>query len=179
MEFHPTRRTVRLPSYDYSQEGAYFITLCTEARASLFGEVNDGAIRLSRIGQIVQDEWERTPHVRPEIALDSFVIMPNHLHAIVMIVGPPLSQSTIGRTSRAPLQRPKRSLSTLVAGFKATTALRVKQALGYQGKLWQRNYYEHIIRNEFDLHRIREYIHGNPGKWEEDPENPNRRQRFP
>jgi putative transposase len=183
------RRTVRLQNYDYSQAGAYFVTLCTHGREHLFGEIADGVMQLDELGKIVTVEWERSAEIRKEIELDAFVVMPNHVHGIIMIVNESVSaeatgieNTTVGATGRAPLrghQRPhgpaKRSLGSFVAGFKSSVTKRINELrLMPGGTVWQRNYYEHVIRNDADLQRTRDYIVQNPVRWPEDDYNVNR-----
>ncbi|WP_373497934.1 transposase [Desulfococcus sp.] len=175
------RRSIRLQGYDYSQAGAYFVTTCTQNRECLFGHIVDGEMRLKDAGKIVADEWMKTATIRHEIELDEWVVMPNHFHGIVVIAGDP-----VGAHGRAPLRhiraplpppdaaermlrRPPKSLGSLVAGFKSAVTIRVNELRKTPGaKLWQRNYWEHIVRNECELNRIREYIRNNPARWETD-----------
>jgi REP element-mobilizing transposase RayT len=127
----------------------------------LFGSVVSGKVKLSRIGQIVEDEWLRTPVIRPRVGLDEFILMPDHFHAIV----------SLGEncwTQQEPLirARPKRSLGSLIAGFKSVSTVRVNRIRGTPGRrVWQKNYYEHVVRNQEDLERIRDYIRRNPARW--------------
>ncbi len=126
-------------------------------------------MRLNDWGRIVQDEWDKSAQIRKEIELDAFVIMPNHVHGIIAIAEP------VGRaTGRSPLVGPgKRSVGAFVGGFKAAVTQRINGARGTPGvSVWQRNYFEHVIRNEDSLHRIRQYITDNPMRWEFDRENP-------
>ncbi len=174
------RRSIRLKGYDYSQPGAYFITLVTYQRNCLFGDLVGGEMQLSVLGKIIHDEWMRSIGIRVEIRAnkDEFVIMPNHLHGIVWIVGAdgvrPGGQG-VGHSHHtsepganlAPLRRIPRSLSSFVAGFKAAVTSRAKRELDMTG-IWQRNYYDHIIRNDQDFMNIWEYIDTNPQKWQED-----------
>ena len=129
-------------------------------------------MRLNDLGRIVTDEWHRTPDIRREIALDAFVVMPNHIHGVLHIrdVGSPI----VGADGRPPLQRMPRSLGSFVAGFKSITTKRIN-VLRDTPRLdvWQRNYYERIIRDDDELNRVREYIKNNPKKWSLDSENPN------
>jgi REP element-mobilizing transposase RayT len=130
----------------------------------LFGEIRDGTIARSLAGQIAADEWERSAAVRPEVLFDDWVIMPNHLHALVMFAGDDRIAS--------PLPRPRRSLGALVAGFKAVVTARIRSELGVtDAVVWQRNYYEHIVRTTTALDRIRRYIAENPSRWHLDHEN--------
>lgn len=185
MSYNPEihhRRSVRLRRYDYTLAGGYFVTVCTFNRECLFGDVMDGEMRLNHAGEIVREEWLRTTEIRKEIALDSFVIMPNHLHGIVLIadgVGAhgmrPDSTNDHNRAhGRAPLQgRPPKSLGAFIAGFKSVCTTRINQMRGQGGiPVWQRNYYEHVIRSEDDLGKVRQYIAENPVKWDLDENNP-------
>jgi putative transposase len=179
------RRSIRLKGYDYAQPGAYFVTLCTHARACLFGAIVEGDIRLNTYGAIVGEEWLRTAAIRREIALDVWVIMPNHFHAVVWIVS--LDDGDCrGARPCAPTEKPSRtripseyppgvnpkSLAALIRGFKSSVTTRINHMRGTPGApVWQRNYYEHVVRDDDDLHDIREYVAFNPTRWEDDPEN--------
>ncbi len=240
------RRSIRLKGYDYSQPGAYFITLVTYQRDCLFGSVIDGEMQLSPLGKIAQDEWMRSIGIRKEITIheDEFVIMPNHFHGIVWIVGADgvrpdnhvqgldsvrpdnrvqgldgvrpdnrvqgsdgvrpdnrvqgsdgvrpdnrVQGSDGARPSdrlrpndnfrpndgtgayHAPLRRKPRSLSSFVAGFKAAVTSRANHELNMNG-IWQRNYYDHIIRDDQDFMNIWNYIDTNPQGWKEDQLHP-------
>jgi REP element-mobilizing transposase RayT len=170
------RRCIRLKDYDYSQSGAYFITLCTHNWKCIFGHIVDEMMRLNHIGRIVAEEWMRSAEIRHEVMLDAWVVMPNHVHAIVVIANGCRGDRPVAPTPKAP-SRPigpaPKSLSSLVAGFKSAAAKRVNELRGTAGQpLWQRNYYEHIIRNENECRLIRKYIHDNPLKWALDRENP-------
>lgn len=174
MTFNPDRhrrRFIRLPDYDYAQTWSYFITVCIQDRDCLFGEVVDGEMRLNEAGVIVHEEWLRTEAIRPEVKLDIFQVMPNHVHGIVFItVGTP---GMVGAHGCAPLHRAPKSLGSLVAGFKSAATKRINQARGTPGQpVWQRNYYERVIRNERELDAMRQYILDNPAKWSEYRENP-------
>jgi REP element-mobilizing transposase RayT len=200
----PRRHSIRLPGYDYARPGAYFVTICTKSGESVFGAVVEGEVRLKEAGRIVQEEWARSASVRREIVLDEYVIMPNHLHGIVLIkVGAtgrsplqsrsPLRAGEVVFPARSPLRsgevvfparsplpsgevsRPgpgARSLASFVGGFKSAATKRIN-VLRRTPRLavWQRNYYEHIIRDEDDLRRIRQYIANNPLAWSMDEEN--------
>ncbi len=155
----PRRRSLRLPAYDYSQAGAYFITICTQDRVMLFGEVIDGHVRPNEIGMIVQQTWNDLPVHYRGIDLDTFILMPNHVHGIIILADQP--------------ERPC-ALPEIVRGFKTFSARRVNETTGKRGALWQRSYYEHVIRNEKALNRIRAYIANNPAQWADDPNNTSR-----
>ena len=181
------RRSIRLPGYDYSQPGAYFVTICVDRRECLFGDVVDGQMRLNQYGEIVADEWQRSSVIRQEIELDAWVVMPNHFHGIVIInpVGAngrsPLRRSPLRRSPPGNYVRPQmkpKSLSSLMAGFKSITTKKINILRDASGtKLWQRNYYEHIIRNQEAMDKIRQYIINNPLSWSIDqlhPDNPSK-----
>ncbi len=174
------RRSIRLRGYDYTRPGAYFVTICTRKRVCLFGDVVDGEMRLNALGDVVRDEWFRTAELRPYVRLDEreFVVMPNHIHGIIWIVGDDtVGDDTVGAQRRcAPTRKPNvtpGSLGAIVRSFKSAVTKRINALRGTPGApLWQRNYYEHIIRNEEALQRIREYIANNPLRWGQDLENP-------
>jgi len=174
--------SIRLPGHDYSSPGAYFITICTHNRQFLFGNIVDGEIMLNKFGELVKTEWQKTGIIRPNIVIDAFVIMPNHLHGILIIndefcYGRDTLQrvSTIGRKTNENNQieqfgKPtKNSIPTIVRLFKSTTTKQINQIRQTPGiPVWQRNYYEHIIRDTDDLSRIRHYIANNPKNWKND-----------
>ncbi|GIV24566.1 MAG: hypothetical protein KatS3mg026_0258 [Bacteroidia bacterium] len=173
-EARPNRCSIRLKGYDYSQAGAYFITICTKDRACLFGEVVNGEMRLNDFGQVVHSVWNNLPNHYAGIAMDAFVVMPNHVHGIVIIVGAGLKPAPITTAAPATTAAPtQHGLPEIIRGFKTFSARRINELRGTPGvPIWQRNYYEHIIRNEESLHRIRQYILDNPARWVSDRENP-------
>jgi REP element-mobilizing transposase RayT len=170
------RRSIRLHGYDYSQSGEYFLTLCSHNRINLFGSITAGVVQLSWIGKIIHDEWIRTEELRQNVNLDAFVIMPNHFHAILIIRDEGREPYRRGEwrfapTISTPFRSPSKTIGSIVRGFKGATTKRINQIRETPGTpLWQRNYYEHIIRDEFDLQRIREYILNNPTNWDSDSE---------
>ncbi len=171
------RRSIRLKGYDYSQAGFYFVTICCYQRQCLFGDIVDGVMQLNQYGEIVEKEWTRSPLIRQEIELDKYVVMPNNFHAIVIInpvganVHSPLRQPSY--FSEHPSMKPK-SLSSLIAGFKSVVTKKINLIRKSPGTpIWQRNYYEHIIRSEESLNKIREYVVNNPLLWERDQLHPN------
>ncbi len=204
----PHRRSTRLQHYDYSQAGAYFVTICTQGRACLFGAIENGAMVLNECGCAVRDEWLETAELRAEIKMGEFVVMPNHFHGIFVIgeatidairerairesplrqgrpveaihelPEPPSATDNVGAIHELPLslrqQRRQMALSKIVGRFKMLTAKRINEIRQLSGvSLWQRNYYEHVIRNEDDYRGIAEYIAANPCRWEEDVLHPN------
>jgi len=162
------RRSIRLKGYDYAQAGAYFITICTQGRACLFGDVVDGQILLNACGQVVVDSWLWLSDRYPFVDLDEWVVMPNHLHGIMILTG------LDGRGgSRITPTKNRKPIGRLIGAFKTVSTKRLNTMRNTPGvSVWQRNYYEHIVRDEESLIRIRRYILGNPACWEEDPENP-------
>jgi len=145
--------------------GAYFVTLVSKDRQPIFGQVIGEEIMLSPIGQIVSQEWRRTPDMRPNVSLEEFIVMPDHFHAILFIheqssaTSKSLDGNSLGAHRSAPqqgLRRQPNSLSSIMAGFKSKASQRAGRTL------WQRNYYDRIIRDEAELNRIREYILYNP-----------------
>ena len=187
------RKSIRLKEYDYSQPGEYFVTICTYQRDCLFGEIIKGEMHLNPLGFIVQEEWLKTQIIRPEIELDEFVIMPNHLHGIIIIKdesqnmggthgraslqGEPTPDASMQRINPAhsSLRRQPRSLGSIIAGFKsaATKRINVERKIPY-APVWQSRFYEHIIRNDKGLNNIRDYIVNNPMQWHVDEENPDK-----
>jgi REP element-mobilizing transposase RayT len=171
------RRSIRLPGYDYTLPGGYFVTICTYNRECLFGEIVDGAMILNEYGEIVRDEWLNTGNIRSNIIIDEFVVMPNHLHGI-LIVGArcnvPLHPNNLRRAPTIEqFGKPvSNSIPTIVRLFKSAVTKKINQIRNTPtNPVWQRNYYEHIIRNDDELNRIREYIVNNPLKWESDENN--------
>jgi len=166
------RRSIRLLGYDYSQAGAYFITVCTQGRACLFGDVADGEMQLNDAARMVEQCWHDIPIHFPHVELDEFVIMPNHVHGILMVT------HDVGAKNVSPLQTPSKprgtskTIGSVVRGFKIGVTKWFRENTDVQ-TVWQRNYYEHIIRNDESLNRIREYIVNNPLQWALDRENPN------
>ena len=165
MKYNPElhhRRSIRLRDYDYSQPGAYFVTVCTHNRDLLLeSAAAQGAVLAA---------WQELPTRFPAVALDEFVIMPNHVHGIVILVA---GRSLRGAASHAPTNRVRPTLGEVVLAFKSLSAIKVNAILNRTGlRFWQRNYYEHVIRDEDELSGIRQYIRDNPLPWHEDPENP-------
>jgi len=213
------RRSIRLAGYDYSQSGAYFITIVTQDRVSLFGSIIDGKMQLNEWGQIVRECWVEIPAHFPNAVLDEFVVMPNHVHGIIVLVNPSgatnvgathvgttnmgttnvgmtnmgttnmgmtnvgmtnmgmtnMGTTHVGATHASPLpaRGPQRqSVSSIVGSFKSAVTKRINQQRGTPGaSVWQRNYYEHIVRNEEEWRRIAAYIRNNPSRWKKDREN--------
>lgn len=195
----PRRRSIRLRGYDYSRAGAYFVTICAQDRACLFGEVVDGVMVLNEAGVMLAEHWTALPQRFPTITLDAFVVMPNHLHCVLVLhdasgagghegrpyddvvrdtdvddddnadVGAPLVGARHDTAAR---------LGLVIGAFKSMTTVAYGRGVRqfawptFRGRLWQRNYYEHIVRDNAEMDRIRGYIAENPSKWAVDRENP-------
>lgn len=173
----PRRVSLRLPNFDYSQEGAYFVTICVNGRAYLFGEIVDGEMNLNEYGEIVAATWDDLPSYNAAIGLDAFVVMPNHVHGIIVIMGVefarPDSGSFIKTGEETPPLQKTPSLGQIVGYYKYQTTSRINALMNASGStIWQRGYYEHVIRDETSLNRLREYITYNPLRWHLDRENP-------
>jgi len=176
MKYNPEkhhRRSIRLQGYDYSLPGAYFITICTEKRICLFGNIIYGKMVLNEYGKIAQQCWLNIPLHYQNVELNEFVVMPNHIHGIIII------NDTVGAIhelpqQKTPQQRRLMTLPKIIGRFKMNSAKQLNQLRQTSGlSVWQRNYYEHIIRNEFEFNKIREYIINNPLKWELDKHHSN------
>ncbi|MFN8475657.1 MAG: transposase [Anaerolineae bacterium] len=169
---HHHRRSIRLQGYDYSQVGAYFVTVVTRNRECLFGAIVDDVMRLTSLGMVVYSTWNDLPAHYLHVELDAFVVMPNHVHGIIVLsdnVAPPVGAGLKPAPTR-------HTLSEIVRGLKTFSARRINETRGTPGSpVWQRNYYEHIIRDETSLERIRQYIRDNPALWATDAENPRSR----
>ena len=190
MKFDPQkhhRRSIRLKEYDYAQPGGYFITIVTYQRECLFGEIVNGEMRLNKFGMVARQQWEKLPKRFPNIELGAFVIMPNHVHGIIQIIEVSrrgTAESTndfdIESSRRAPtheqFQKPVAgSIPTIIRSYKSAVAYRINLMRNTNGvPVWQRNYYEHVVRNIEDWNRIHKYIEANPFMWADDDENPSK-----
>lgn len=168
------RNSLRYPGYDYSQTGAYFVTICAQGGQAVFGQVSGGAMQLNDLGVLAQDGWERLATRNPQVSIDISVVMPNHVHVLLW-----LSQAGNEKGDSEP--KPQRrfgdaipgSLSSLIGGYKSgVTQKAIHTALFAGPPLWQRNFYDRIVRGEAELSRIREYIRTNPQRWQDDQLHP-------
>ena len=165
------RKNIRLKDFDYSTAGYYFVTVVSHKRKNIFGEIIDRELNLNRLGLIVEKTWQEIPMHFPYIVVDSYVVMPNHFHGIVII-------NKVGAQHAEPLRHAELQIKTqplgvIVRSFKSAVTKRVHDLGLFVGeKIWQRNYYEHIIRDEHDHQQIADYILSNPFNWEYDHENP-------
>lgn len=187
---HPQhyRRSIRLKDYDYTQPGGYFITLLAWQRECLFGQIVEGEMRLNPIGKVLEYYW-KTLSAHFSVEIDEWVIMPNHFHAVLIIVddgvrakqpGKNISAEDIRSSGRFALTEIKRpngtvpgSLGAIIQNFKSNTTREINRQRQTPGlPVWHRNYYEHILRNDAELAQVRRYIRDNPRRWAEDEENP-------
>jgi len=188
----PQRKSPRLRGYDYSQEGAYFVTLCTHNRSSLFGDVINGEMLLSSVGEIAQQEIEKIPEYWSRLVdIDMAVVMPNHVHIIVILVGTAFLPSaslpsentssasytgaTVGTTflpstdaQKPDTQKRVPTLGNVIGNYKAGVTRLARRYMGDDCSIWQKRYHDHIIRNEESLNKIREYALYNPARWQDD-----------
>ena len=169
------RQSIRLPGYDYTNAGMYFITVCVKDRTFWFGDVVNETVVLTPIGRIIQSVWDDLPAHYPGVAVDRFVVMPNHPHGIVVLTAGRLGPSPVSVRAEARYQEGQKVplLGEVVARFKSMAYTACRQT-GNARSFWQTNYYERIIRDGNSLGKIRYYITNNPRRWMIDPENPNR-----
>ena len=188
----PKRKKMRLKDYDYSKEGLYYITICTDNRKLLFGNVNTdiGIMILNEFGKIAQENWNETERIRDNIKLHQFIIMPNHIHVIIEITHrrgvlhtpgiekhiPEIKTHTSpdieNIKKNTPPQSPKQTIGSIIRGYKASVTKKINLLIEKgdlpRNKIWQRSYYDHIIRDEKDYNRITNYIINNPLNWKHD-----------
>ena len=172
-----SRRSIRLKGYDYSSAGAYFVTICAKDRKCIFGDIEHEEMRLSEGGKIADECWRNIPMHYPSVFLDEYIIMPNHVHGVILI-----DNDDVGVQNFEPLQRqvtrenkfqqiiPK-SVGSIVRGFKTGVTKWFRQNTGVY-TVWQSNYFDRIVRDDDELNRIREYIIYNPLKWADHEDNP-------
>lgn len=176
-QIQPRRKLIRLKDYDYSQAGAYFITICTQNRECLFGNISNERMILNDAGKMIETWYHETQNKFTDTICDEYIVMPNHFHAVIVNVGadlcvcPEHGTAPQGEHTGSPLP-------TIVQWFKTMTTNEYIRGVKQHGwppfprKLWQRNYFERVVRDEDELNRIREYIIYNPTKWEGDSDNP-------
>jgi REP element-mobilizing transposase RayT len=162
------RRSVRLKEYDYSQAGAYFVTIVAHQRACLFGKIMDRGMKLNNIGEIIANTWKWLADQYPYVEPLHGVVMPNHFHGLLMI-----HDDGRGGSRSAPTGTKRKPLGRLIGAFKTVSTKQINLLRQTEGAVvWQRNYYEHIVRNEKEMDHIWKYIEANPSMWAEDDENP-------
>jgi len=166
------RRSNRLRSFDYRRSGFYYVTICTYKRLKLFGDIIDGEMRLSRLGEVAREEWRHIAHARSNVELDRHVIMPNHVHGLIIITDE--LESDFGQSAKYSHAKQPRgysagSLGAIISHYKAAVSRCARSGLiGRSQHIWQRNYYDHIVRDEKSLNEIRRYIIENPARWQDD-----------
>lgn len=163
------RKSIRLKYYDYTNANWYYVTICTKDKECFFVNIENGKMFLNNAGKIVQEEWLKTKMVRNDIELESYIIMPNHFHGIIIKES---DSKIVGATRRVAPNTPEfrlkpNSLGSIIGQFKSIVTKRVRKT-GLVSFQWHRNYYEHIIRNDKDLYNIKMYIELNPIRWEMD-----------
>jgi REP element-mobilizing transposase RayT len=170
MKYNPDkhhRRSIRLRGFDYSQPGWYFVTMLCPNRECVFGEIKDGEMQKNIFGEIVNTEWLKTETLRVNVVLDEYVIMPNHFHGILGIVFQDEDKMVKHDTINPEFRLKSNSLGSILGQFKSVVTKQINKN-GRPDFKWHRNYYEHIIRDEKDMNRIRKYIIENPARWQED-----------
>jgi len=184
MKYNPNkhhRRTIRLQGYDYSTPNAYFVTICTQNRACLFGDITEDGMQLNNAGSMIQTCWEELPLRFPMLKLDAYIVMPNHFHAIATLTTTSYTSEASESIVRSASRRGTAGAFTLgdiVGAFKSITTtayirqVRQSQWPPFDRRLWQQNYWEHIIRSSTELDHIRKYIQTNPAKWYNDQLHP-------
>ena len=155
-----TRKSIRLAGYNYAIEGFYFITICTHNMQSIFGHIEHGIVCLNQFGQIAYDAMLQTPQIRPNVVIDEFIVMPNHLHVIVRIKECVVNQ-TPNSLCRTMFKSPSQTVGAIVRGYKGFVTKQIKE-LGFEKRVWHRNYYEEIIKDQQDYYNIVGYIRNNP-----------------
>lgn len=167
----PRRISYRLPGYDYSLAGGYFVTLIAKNRQCLFGSIENGTMDINEAGKIITDTWQKLEKTYPYVVVDEYCLLPDHFHGILWI------QELIpyGPGSKINLARPGmiklKPLGQLIGSFKTCSTKQINLMNHTPGeRIWQRNFYDRIIRNEKELERIRAYIMANPSRWPNEPE---------
>lgn len=167
----PQRRSLRLKGYDYSQAGAYFVTICAHGKECLFGEVIENEMKVNELGRKVQEVWDDLPVHYSHVATDVFVVMPNHVHGVI-VMREEIEIGLVGAGLK-PAPTKRHGLPEIVRALKTFSAQKINELREISGApVWQRNYYEHVIRNDADYNRIAEYIANNPQRWIEDSLHP-------
>ena len=188
------RKSMRLRQFDYTRAGAYFVTICTRNWACLFGHIENDVMQLNEVGRVAHKLWEEIPTHFPQVELDTWVIMPNHVHGIVILGSPgnggappgshsagdifaaptAVSPSARGVSALPERSGPRcRSIGAVVGSYKSAVTKEVRNfRRGSDGSIWHRNYFDHVIRNEVAMDGIRRYIEENPARWPKDPKNP-------
>jgi len=174
--------SARLKGFNYSRNGYYFVTICTRDKECVLGDVLDGEMSLSPIGEIIAEEWQKTEQIRSNVSLDVWIVMPNHLHGIIIInndvethchaslTQPDACHASLHKNDINKFGPQKNNLASIIRGFKSAATNRIR-ASDYDFA-WQARFYDHVIRDERSLEQVRKYIIDNPLKWELEKDNP-------
>jgi REP-associated tyrosine transposase len=176
----PDRRSTRWRGYDYSSRGIYFVTICAFKRRAIFGSISSGALVPSLAGRIASEIWFDLPNHHVGLELDAFVVMPNHVHGILLLCSPKsagaIQKAEGGDAVVGAGLRPARrgaNLSEIIRAFKTFSALKINSVRGTKGQeVWQRSYFERVVRDGKEMEKVQRYIGENPMRWEFDRENP-------
>jgi putative transposase len=170
----PARKLLRLQNHGYSHPGPYFITICTHQKKCTLGYASGAAIQPTKAGQIARATWQSLPERFRGLVLDAFVVMPNHVHGVLALVGAGLAPPGVNTTTMPTAEHSgEYSLPDVIGAFKSISTIQVNRFLSRRGwPLWHRSYYEHIIRDGEDMKNVQRYILENPWNWSLDPENP-------
>jgi len=170
---YPERKIARMRSYDYHQSGAYAVTICVHKHRFAFGRIKNGEMCLHPFGRVAHDDWLAIPIHYPNVILDEFVVMPNHLHGIIFLkneIPATVEEETELRRFGKPVSG---SISAIIGNYKSGVSRKIGRLRGCKTEVWQTRFWDHIIRDEDDLLHQREYIHENPLRWDDDELNPN------
>ncbi len=166
-DYYSNRHSVRLRGYDYAQNGAYYVTICAYEKQKLFGEIRNNIMNVNDLGAILEEEWYKVAQIRNYMILDDYIVMPNHFHGIFFISNDSNIQLPYHEDDKPILYQ--NSLGSIIGGFKAAVTRHCRIILNSpKQEIWQRSFYDHIIRNEDDLNHCREYIIQNPANWNKD-----------
>jgi REP-associated tyrosine transposase len=166
------RRTIRLSGWDYSADGAYFVTVCTSDRSHLFGEIADGHMRVNALGAVVADSWRWLASQYTHVTLDDWCLMPNHLHGLLILTGRGGSRTALTDTSTPggdAVMTPRKPVGRLIGAFKTVSTKHINRLRNTPAEVvWQRNFWEHIVRDDGEMDLVRAYIRDNPTNWSSD-----------
>jgi putative transposase len=174
LNLHPGHKSLRMPYRDYAEHGIYFVTICTNERRLTLARIEEGKVYLSSIGKIAEERWIQIPTHHPQATVHAFVVMPNHVHGLLELTPTRrvASKSDTTRRRFGPNSVPSASLSAIVRSFKSGVTKRSREGLGTTVDIWERNYFERVIRSGKEFDDVTQYIIENPLKWEMDKENP-------
>jgi len=169
---HPGHKSWRLPYHDYSSAGIYYVTICAENNRCIFGQIENGCVQRTRLGEVVRECWEAIPAHYPNAKLHAFVVMPNHFHGLIELAKSVQIKTEILRREFNLSSVPSGSLSAIVRSFKAVVTRRAHKEIRLHGEIWHRNYFERVVRDGQEFSNATRYIAENPMQWEWDERNP-------